>query len=140
MPKMIIYFIFFDNYSEGFFRVLPQERHFFAKVFTEIFKGDLTFPIEQTNSDIRHRLARFKRKTKASSPSIEMINNSIKLFHFFQENHPNDPPKYDRYHGKIFIVFQLTVSMNKISSLLLCLFGQRRSARPGPGSGQRPRG
>ncbi len=69
-----------DNW-EGFFRVLPLERHFFGK--------DLTYPIEQTNSDIRHRLARFKRKTKASSRSIDMVHNSIKLFHFFQEDFQN---------------------------------------------------
>ena len=41
----------------GFFRCLPENRHFYGK--------DLTFPIEATNSDIRHRLARFKRRTKA---------------------------------------------------------------------------
>ncbi|MBN9565217.1 MAG: IS1 family transposase, partial [Alphaproteobacteria bacterium] len=46
----------------GFFRLLPEERHFYGK--------DLTFPIEATNSDIRHRLARFTRRTKASSRSL----------------------------------------------------------------------
>lgn len=35
---------------QGFFRLLPQDRHFFGK--------DLTIPIEATKSDIRHRLAR----------------------------------------------------------------------------------
>ncbi len=65
---------------EGFFRVISESRHFFGK--------DLTYVIEQTNSDIRHRLARFKRKTKASSRSTDMLHDSLKLFHFFQD-HPN---------------------------------------------------
>lgn len=61
----------------GFFRILPEGRHFYGK--------DLTFPIEATNSDIRHRLARFKRKTKASSRSWDMVNRSLLLFHYFQD-------------------------------------------------------
>lgn len=61
---------------EGFFRCLPENRHFFGK--------DLTFTIESTNSDIRHRLARFKRKTKASSRSVDMVHHSLNLFHHFQ--------------------------------------------------------
>ena len=32
----------------GFFRCLPENRHFYGK--------DLTFPIEATNSDIRHKI------------------------------------------------------------------------------------
>ena len=63
---------------EGFFRILPQERHLYGK--------DLTFPIESTNSDIRHRLARFKRKTKATSRSADMVHKTLKRFHFFQDN------------------------------------------------------
>ena len=35
----------------GFFRLLPEDRHYFRK--------DLTFPIEDTNSDLRHRLKGF---------------------------------------------------------------------------------
>lgn len=61
----------------GFFRLLPEDRHFYGK--------DLTFPIEQTNSDIRHRLARFVRRTKASSRSLQMVDLSLKLYHHFQD-------------------------------------------------------
>lgn len=65
-----------------FFRCLSDERrHFYGK--------DLTFPIEGTNSHIRHRLARFKRKTKASSRSTVMVDSSLKLFHYFQD-HPQN--------------------------------------------------
>ena len=66
---------------EGFFRCLPEDRHFFGK--------DLTFVIESTNSDIRHRLARFKRKSKASSRSLDMVHRSLALFHYFQDNQQN---------------------------------------------------
>ena len=73
--------IFVTDEWEGFFRGLPEDRHFFGK--------DLTFVIESTNSDIRHRLARFKRKSKASSRSIDMVYRSLRLFHYFQDNHKN---------------------------------------------------
>lgn len=56
-----------------FFRLLPEKRHFYGK--------DLTFPIEGTNSDIRHRLARFHRKSKVTSRSAEMVEFSLLLFH-----------------------------------------------------------
>ena len=73
--------IFITDEWEGFFRVLPEDRHFFGK--------DLTFVIESTNSDIRHRLARFKRRSKASSRSSDMVQRTLMLFHHFQDN-----PKY----------------------------------------------
>jgi insertion element IS1 protein InsB len=60
----------------GFFRVLPEKRHFYGK--------DLTFPIEATNSDIRHRLARFHRRSKVTSRSLAMVQNSLLLFHHLQ--------------------------------------------------------
>ncbi len=66
---------------EGFFRCLSEDRHFFGK--------DLTFVIESTNSDIRHRLACFKRRSKASSRSLDMVHRSLLLFHYFQDNHLN---------------------------------------------------
>jgi IS1 family transposase len=60
--------------ATGYFRCLPEQRHFYGK--------DLIFPIESTNGDIRHRLARFKREAKASSRSLEMVEVSLKLFHY----------------------------------------------------------
>ncbi|MBY0502155.1 MAG: hypothetical protein K2P93_09200 [Alphaproteobacteria bacterium] len=60
----------------GFFRLLPEERHFPGK--------DLTFPIEATNSDIRHSLARFHRRSKVTSQSKNMVEASLLLFHHLQ--------------------------------------------------------
>ena len=60
----------------GFFRLLPEDRHFYGK--------DLTFPIEATNSDLRHRLARFHRRSKVTSRSVAMVGASLNLFHYLQ--------------------------------------------------------
>ena len=42
---------------------------------------DLTVPIEQDNSNIRHFLARFRRRTKVASKSTEMVDFSLRLYH-----------------------------------------------------------
>ncbi|MDQ6702585.1 MAG: hypothetical protein M3Z96_05525 [Pseudomonadota bacterium] len=44
---------------EGFHRLISEAQLFTGK--------DLTFPIEQDNSNIRHYLARFRRRTKVAS-------------------------------------------------------------------------
>ncbi len=58
----------------------------------DTFSGkDLTFPIEATNSDLRHRLARFHRRSKVTSRSLDMVHASIKLFeHFKNEQNLED--------------------------------------------------
>ena len=60
----------------GFSRVLKEGRHFTGK--------DLTFPIEATNSDMRHRLARFHRRSKVTTRSLDMVDVSLKLFEHFK--------------------------------------------------------
>ncbi len=62
----------------GFSRVLPEERHFIGKDL--IIGKDLTFPIEATNSDMRYRLARFHRRSKVTSRSIQMVHASLNLY------------------------------------------------------------
>ena len=56
---------------EGFQRVIPQERLFTGK--------DLTFPIEQDNSDVRHHLARFRRRSKVTSRARHMVDGALRL-------------------------------------------------------------
>ena len=51
--------IFVTDDWEGFQRLIPAEQLFTGK--------DLTFPIEQDNSNIRHHLARFRRRSKVTS-------------------------------------------------------------------------
>lgn len=61
---------------------------------------DLTFPIEASNSDLRHWLARMTRKTKASSRSLEMVGLSLALAH-----HMRDPQVMRSYTDPLLSLF-----------------------------------
>jgi len=63
---------------EGYHRVIPEAQLFTGK--------DLTFPIEQDNSNVRHCLARFRRRTKVVSKCRTMVDLSLRLLHHLQ--HP----------------------------------------------------
>ena len=56
---------------EGFRRLIPAERLFTGK--------DLTFPIEQDDSNIRHHLARFRRRSKVTSRARHMVDGALRL-------------------------------------------------------------
>ena len=58
---------------EGYHRVIPEAQLFTSK--------DLTFPIKQDNSKVRHCLARFRRRTKAESRCRTMVDLSLRLPH-----------------------------------------------------------
>ena len=47
--------VFLTDDWDGFHRLIPAEQLFTGK--------DLTFPIEQDNGDVRHHLARFRRRS-----------------------------------------------------------------------------
>ena len=74
---------------EGFHRLIPEDQLFTGK--------DLTFPIEQDNSNIRHYLARFRRRTKVVSKCSIMVDLSLRLHH-----HLRDPKNYAA-HAAIFL-------------------------------------
>jgi insertion element IS1 protein InsB len=61
----------------GFHRLIPEDQLFTGK--------HLTFPIEQDNSDVRHYLARFRRRTKVVSKSARMVDLSLRLRHYLSE-------------------------------------------------------
>ena len=63
---------FYTDDWEAFSAVLPGERHFIGKKHTQ--------GIEADNSNTRHRLGRFTRRTKIVSRSEESVNDSIKLW------------------------------------------------------------
>ena len=65
--------IFLTDDWEGFHRLIPAEQLFTGK--------DLTFPIEQDNSDVRHYLARFRRRSKVTSRARHMVDSSLRLLH-----------------------------------------------------------
>ena len=77
---------------EGYHRVIPAAQLFTGK--------DLTFPIEQDNSNIRHCLARFRRRTKVVSRCRTMVDLSLRLLHHLQ--HPAAFASYTKQIKDIF--------------------------------------
>ena len=63
--------VFVTDDWEGFQRLIPAEQLFTGK--------DLTFPIEQDNSNIRHHLARFRRRSKVTSRARHMVDGALRL-------------------------------------------------------------
>ena len=72
--------VFLTDDWEGFHRLLPEEQHFPGK--------DLTFGIEPDNSNVRHHLARFRRRSKVTSRARHMVDGALKLLcHLRQAEH-----------------------------------------------------
>jgi insertion element IS1 protein InsB len=65
--------IFATDDWAGYHRLIDEKQLFTGK--------DLTYPIEQDNSDIRHYLSRFNRRTKVVSKCKEMVDGTLRLFH-----------------------------------------------------------
>jgi insertion element IS1 protein InsB len=63
--------VFLTDDWEGFHRLIPEGQLFTGK--------DLTFPIEQDNSDVRHHLARFRRRSKVTSRARHMVDGALRL-------------------------------------------------------------
>ncbi|MDR2719919.1 MAG: hypothetical protein LBC03_03845, partial [Nitrososphaerota archaeon] len=64
--------IFYTDDWDAFAKVLPKERHIIGKKHTTA--------IEQDNSNTRHHLGRFTRRTKVVSKCDTMVDTSIKLW------------------------------------------------------------
>ena len=77
---------------EGTHRVIPEAQLFTGK--------DLTFPIEQDNSRIRHCLARFRRRTMVVSRCRTMVDLSLRLLHPLQQ-----PAAFAGYVQKLATIF-----------------------------------
>jgi len=60
----------------------------------------LTFGIEQDNSNTRPYLARFRRRSKVSSRSREMVDLPLRLLHYLRE--PENFLKYQQVALPIF--------------------------------------
>ena len=69
--------IFLTDDWEGFHRLIPQDQLFTGK--------DLTVSIEQDNSNIRHFVARFRRRTKVVSKIALMVDLSLRLYHYLHD-------------------------------------------------------
>jgi len=77
---------------DGYHRCIPEDQLFTGK--------DLTFGIEQDNSNIRHYLARFRRRSKVTSRSETMVDLSLRLNH-----HLIDPTNFYEWARKIRSIF-----------------------------------
>jgi insertion element IS1 protein InsB len=64
--------VFYTDDWDAFAKVLPKNRHIVGKSHTVV--------IEQNNSNTRHHLGRFTRRTKVVSKSDTMVNTSLKLW------------------------------------------------------------
>jgi insertion element IS1 protein InsB len=69
--------IFLTDDWEGFHRLIPEDQLYTGK--------DLTFGIEQDNSNIRHYLARFRRRSKVTSRARHMVDGALKLLCHLQQ-------------------------------------------------------
>ena len=69
--------VFYVDDWVAYKKVLPEGSYIGGKKFT--------IAIEQSNSNIRHFLSRFNRRTKVVSHSIEMIDLSLRLCWYLNE-------------------------------------------------------
>jgi IS1 family transposase len=65
--------MFYTDNWHAFAEILPPERHVIGK------SGTIT--IEQDNSNTRHHLGRFTRRTKVVSKCLNMIYYTIRIWH-----------------------------------------------------------
>jgi insertion element IS1 protein InsB len=63
---------------DGYHRLIPENQLFTGK--------DLTGSIERDDSNIRHFLARFRRRMKVVSKVEEMVDLSLRIYHHFHDN------------------------------------------------------
>jgi IS1 family transposase/ankyrin repeat protein/transposase-like protein len=73
-----------DNY-ETYNELIPEIHHFVGK--------DITFPIEQDNSNTRHYIGRFRRKSKITSRNVTMVDLSLLLLCHLQHKNLFDTLK-----------------------------------------------
>jgi insertion element IS1 protein InsB len=64
--------VFYTDDWDAFAKVLPPERHIIGKAHT--------VAIERDNSNTRHHLGRFTRRTKVVSKKEEMVHATLKLW------------------------------------------------------------
>ena len=71
--KHLTHCTFYTDAWEVFAKVLPPERHVIGKEHTGC--------IERDNSNTRHHLGRFTRRTKVVSQCKEMVDYSLRIWH-----------------------------------------------------------
>jgi len=84
---------FYTDAWDAFSQILPQERHVIGKQHTAA--------IERDNSNTRHHLGRFTRRTKVVSKKAEMVDLSIKLW-----NTLTSPDTFSQYQAVALSLFR----------------------------------
>ena len=84
--------VFLTDDWEGFHRRIPEGQLFTGK--------DPTFPIEQDNGDVRHHLARFRRRSKVTSRARHMVDGALRLL-----CHPRRPENFPPMRDSFLSIF-----------------------------------
>jgi insertion element IS1 protein InsB len=84
--------VFVTDDWEGFHRLIPEDQLYTGK--------DLTFPIEQDNSETRHHLARFRRRSKVTSRARHMVDGALRLLY-----HLRQPANFLSYRDNFLSIF-----------------------------------
>jgi insertion element IS1 protein InsB len=84
--------VFLTDDWEGFHRLIPDDQLFTGK--------DLTFPIEQDNGNVRHYLARFRRRSKVTSRARHRVDKSLRLL-----AHHLNPKNYAARQNQFLCIF-----------------------------------
>jgi insertion element IS1 protein InsB len=84
---------FYTDYWDAFAKVLPKDRHIMGK--------EHTVAIEQDNSNTRHHLARFTRRTKVVSKSLKMVDVSLRLWCAL-----TTPNVFKEYQDRLLYIFE----------------------------------
>lgn len=85
--------IFYTDHWSAFAEVLPPERHIIGKAHT--------ITIEQNNSNTRHHLGRFTRRTKVVSKKNEMVDLTLRLWQYIAEG-----PLFGNYQAQALSIFK----------------------------------
>ena len=84
---------FYTDNWDAFINVLPPERHIIGKAHT--------LDIERDNSNTRHHLGRFTRRTKVVSQKESMVDLTLKLWQAL-----TDVSVFQRYQNQMLAIFK----------------------------------
>ena len=70
--------VYCTDHWRAYSKIIPPDKHYQGK--------DQTYTVESKNSQIRHYLAKFRRRTKCYVKSIENVIMSLKLLIKFKIN------------------------------------------------------
>ena len=91
--KHLTHCTFYTDDWDAFAAVLPGERHVVGKAHTAC--------IERDNSNIRHHLSRFARRTKVISRSETMVDYTLRIWYAV-----TNTELFEKLQGKLMAIFK----------------------------------